>query len=128
MAFPVLDDNADEAYHKLQRRTKRTVDADGREVDDEGESRPFPRPLPRYGIEVEVGRLSEDRRMLRIAFLRSARILCCCSEPLRSPLSSLPLRWCIGIESSGALASQPRVGPILRVELRELKGEGFSSN
>ena len=31
------------------------------------------------------------------------------------------------MESRGALASQPRVGPILRVELRELRGVGFSS-
>jgi hypothetical protein len=32
------------------------------------------------------------------------------------------------MESRGVLASQPRDGAILRVELRELKAVGFSSN
>src|SRR6266702_595072 len=134
MAFPVLDDKAEEAYHRLQRRTKRAVDAEGRagRLGDErevGDGRALLGPLPRCDIEVEVGRISEDRRMLRIAFLRWARTLCCCREPLRSPLSLLLLRWwCMGMESRGVLASQPRVGPILRVELRELRAAGFSSN
>ena len=38
MAFPVLDDKADDAYQRLQRRTKRAVDAEGR-VGDEIDAR-----------------------------------------------------------------------------------------
>ena len=90
------------------------------------DGRPFPKPLLRCDIEVEVGRISEDWRKLLITFLRLARKLCCRSEPLRSPLSLL---WrCMGMESRGVLASQSRVGLILRVELRELRVVGFSSN
>ena len=85
MAFPVLDDSAEEAYQRLQRRTKRAVDAEGatgREEDERGA-----RDGLRCDIEVEVERVSEDRMMLRIAFLRKARTLSSCSEPLRSPFS-----------------------------------------
>lgn len=81
MAFPVLDDKAEEAYHRLQRRTNRAVDGEGSAVrlGDEmwvRDGRPRPRPLPRCDIEEEVGRISEDWRRLLIAFLRLARKLC----------------------------------------------------
>lgn len=89
MAFPVLDDKAEEAYQRLQRRTKRAVDAEGGagKVEDEREARDG----LRCEIEVEVERVSEDRMMLRIAFLRKSRTLSCCSEPLRSPFSLILL-------------------------------------
>jgi hypothetical protein len=87
------------------------------------------RPLARRDIDVELGKASEGRRTLRIAFLRRARRLWYRGEPLHSALSSLFLgRWCMGMASRGLLASQPRVESILRVELRELRYVDFSSN
>jgi len=92
MAFPVLDDKAEEAYQRLQRRIKRAVVAEGRagRVGDDG-VRDGRTPLFRCDIEVDVGRVSEDRMMLRIAFLRKAKTLSCCSEPLRSLFSLILL-------------------------------------
>jgi hypothetical protein len=90
MAFPVLDDKAEEAYQRLQRRTKRAVGTEG-SVGDEMEARDGRRPLLRCDIDVDAGSISDDRMMLRIAFLREVRILSCCSEPLRSLFSLMLL-------------------------------------
>ena len=74
----MLDDKADEAYHSPQRNAKRTVDVEGRggRWGDEIEARlgrPTERPLARRDIDVKLGRVSEDRRVLRIALLRWVR-------------------------------------------------------
>ena len=95
MAFPVLDDRAEEAYQRLQRRTKRAVDAEGRVEDGDvrgaRDGRPPSRLLLRCDIEVDIGRDFADRMMLRIDFLRKVRISSCCSEPLRSLFSLILL-------------------------------------
>jgi hypothetical protein len=90
----VLDDNADEVYQSPQRRTKRNVDGEGRvgSLGDEREAkdggRPMVKRLARRDIVVGFGRASENRRMLRIAFLKSVRKLYCC-EPLQFSVSSV---------------------------------------
>jgi hypothetical protein len=79
----MLDDKADEAYQSPQRSTKRTVGTEGKvgipedEREGRGGDRPMERLPARCDIVVELGRTSGDRRMLRIAFLKSLRKLCC---------------------------------------------------
>lgn len=92
MALPVLEDNADEAYHSPQRSTKRTVEKEGTVSRGDETSREGclgERPLARRDIDVKFGKLLDGRRKLRVTFLSWERNPRRSDEPLHSAASPL---------------------------------------